>query len=121
MTPDLVSLVIKLRNPQAASLAADQGRAMAAEFLRWVRNIEPKLSATLHDETDLPKPYSVSSLRDLSLPERGMVLLPANSLVWFRITSLSPALSLFLVDQLLPTMPAEIQINDTKFKIEKAD
>lgn len=121
MTPDLVSLVIKLRNPQAASLAADQGRAMAAEFLRWVRNIEPKLSATLHDETDLPKPYSVSSLRDLSLPERGMVLLPANSLVWFRITSLSPALSLFLVDQLLPAMPAEIQVGDTKFKIEEAD
>lgn len=120
MTPDLVSLVIKLRNPQVACLAADQGRAMAAEFLHWVRIIEPELSAELHDKTDVPKPYTVSSLNGLSLPNRGTVLLPVNSGVWFRITSLSPELSLFMVDKLLQTLPAEIQVGDATFKIEEA-
>ncbi|MGB4323130.1 MAG: CRISPR-associated endoribonuclease Cas6 [Anaerolineaceae bacterium] len=120
MTPDLVSLVIKLRNPRPASMAADQGRAMAAEFLRWVRIIQPELSAALHDKTDVPKPYTVSNLNGLSLADRGTVLLPENSEVWFRITSLSPEISLFMVDKLLQTLPVEIQVGDATFKVEEA-
>jgi CRISPR-associated endoribonuclease Cas6 len=120
MTPDLVSLVIMLRNTRAASMAPDQGRAVAAEFLRWVRIIHPELSAALHDKTDMPKPYTVSNLNGLSLPVRGTVFLPENSEVWFRITSLSPDLSLFMVDKLLQTLPTEIQVGDAIFKIEEA-
>jgi CRISPR-associated endoribonuclease Cas6 len=117
MTPDLLSLVIPIHNPQAASLAFDQGRALAAQFLDWVRGIDVSLSADLHDPDQVPRPYTVSNLFNLPKPKRGRVYVPAGSELWFRITSLSPALSLFLVDQLLPTLPDEVQIGDTVFTL----
>lgn len=120
MTPDLLSLIMNLRNPLAASMAVDQGRALAAQFLEWVQKLDPELSAALHDPDKVPRPYTISSLQNLPSTNRGLVLLLAGSKTWFRITSLSPQLSLFLVDRLLPSLPKAVQIGDALFELESA-
>lgn len=120
MTPDLLSLAITLRNPEAASMAYDQGRALAALFLGWVREIDPGLSEALHDPDRVPRPYTVSSLQGLPHPKRGRVFLPAGSDIWFRITSLTPDLSVFLVERLLPKLPVTVQVGDAVFSLQAA-
>lgn len=120
MTPDLLSIVITLRNPQPASLAVDQGRAIAAQFLEWIQKLDPDLSAALHDPDKTPRAYTASSLNQLPPSNRGLVLLPAWSQTWFRITSISPQLSIFLVDHLLPSLPKSIQIGDALFEVQNA-
>jgi len=119
MTPDLLSLVITLRNPQAASMAYDQGRALAGQFLAWVQNIDPILSESLHDPNNLPRPYTISNLNNLPHSKGGLVFLPANSEIWFRITSLLPKLSLFIVNRLLPQLPETMQIGDAVFSLKR--
>lgn len=118
MSPDLLSLVFKLKNPRPVSMPYDQGRALSAEFLSWVQSFDAKLSAALHDPNNVPRPYTVSNLNDLPKPNRGMVYLPSGTDTWFRITSVALGLTDFLVEQLSYTVPDEIVISDSKFEIE---
>jgi CRISPR-associated endoribonuclease Cas6 len=120
MNPDLVSIVFRLHNPQPASLAADQGRALAAQFLAWVAALDPELSSKLHDESNLPRPYTVSNFFDLPKPNKGLVYLPAGSDIWFRVTCLQPELSVFLVDCLMPSLPKEVTVGDAVFVLDDA-
>jgi CRISPR-associated endoribonuclease Cas6 len=118
MTPDLLSLIITLRNPRPISMAYDQGRALAAEFLNWVQEIDPNLSNKLHDPQRVPRPYTVSNLFDLPKPNKSMVLIPPDSKPWFRITSFSPELTRFIFDQLLPALSRKIQLGDGIFEFD---
>lgn len=117
MTPELLSLVFPLHNSKAVSLAYDQGRALAAQFLDWVQAIDPSLSTDLHDSNAIPRPYTISNLYNLPKPKGGLVYLPAETEVWFRVTSLSPTLSLFLVEHLLSSLPTEMQIGKSVFTL----
>ena len=120
MNSDLLSLVITLKTPQPVSLAYDQGRALAAEFLDWVSAIDPALSIKLHSEQNLPRPFTVSNLSGLPRPKDGMVLIPKDRLIWFRITSIAPELTAFIIERLIPSLPGEFCLSESRFEIVQA-
>jgi CRISPR-associated endoribonuclease Cas6 len=117
MAPDLVSIIIKLSNPQPVSMASDQGRALAAQFLDWVRVVDADWSEALHQPGNQSRPYTVSNLCCLPKAKHGRVFLQKGSQTWFRITSVSPELSLFLIKALLPVLPEEFVLSNSKFNI----
>ncbi|MEM2889795.1 MAG: CRISPR-associated endoribonuclease Cas6 [Candidatus Hadarchaeum sp.] len=114
----LLAAVFTLRPQQHAAIPADQGRALAAEFLRWVQARDPAFAAELHRANER-RPYTFSSLRSGSFHSRQLFLLP-NHPVWWRVTTLTPRLSAFLQEQILPHLPAEITLGGQTFDVLSA-
>lgn len=114
----LLSVVFALRPRQRAAIPADQGRALSAEFLRWVQERDPAFSEELHRENEI-RPYTVSSLRSGSHRSGQILLLPDHP-VWWRVTTLTPRLSQFLQEQILPRLPGEITLGDQTFDLLQA-
>ncbi|QRN84295.1 CRISPR-associated endoribonuclease Cas6 [Chloroflexota bacterium] len=105
--PELISVVITLTNPEPVSFPCDQGRALSAAFLSWVRYVDPNFSKQLHDTGSAPKPYTVSNLHTNTKPKTDRVFLQADSQAWFRLTSISADLSKFILNNLLNNLPGE--------------
>jgi CRISPR-associated endoribonuclease Cas6 len=110
----LLSVVFPLRPRQEAVIPADQGRALAAEFLRWVQACDPALSAALHDANAL-RPYTVSGLRGAS-PHNGQVRLRPDRPVWWRLTTLTPTLSQVVRERVLPSLPPTVTLGEAVFE-----
>lgn len=114
----LLSIVFTLRPRQHGVLPADQGRALAAEFLDWVRARHAALSAALHGENEI-RPYTVSSLRGSTAHSGQILLLPERPL-WWRLTTLTPELSDFVQTHILPALPNSITIGEKTFDLLSA-
>jgi len=118
MSPDLLSIIISLSNPRPVSMPYDQGRALNAVFLDWVKAKDSDLSHKLHSSDYLPRPFTISNLNEMPKPKDGIVFLEAESKVWFRITSISKALSQFLLGEVIADHPEEISIAENAFLIK---
>ncbi|MGC8857004.1 MAG: CRISPR-associated endoribonuclease Cas6 [Anaerolineae bacterium] len=114
----LLSIVFTLRPRQHGVLPFDQGRALAAEFLNWVRARDAALSAALHEENEI-RPYTVSSLRG-SAGGGGQILLLPERPLWWRLTTLTPELSAFVQAHLLPALPDSITLGEQTFDLLSA-
>ena len=114
----LLSLILQLRPRTHAALPADQGRALSAQFLHWVEERDAAFSAELHKDNEL-RPYTVSGLCGGSHQGGQILLLPARPL-WWRVTSLTPELSQFVLDQILPSLPETIRLGEQTFDLLSA-
>ena len=114
----LLSLVLLIRPRTHATLPADQGRALAAEFLRWVEEHDKALSEELHTENET-RPYTVSGLRGVS-HEAGQVLLLPDRPVWWRVTTLTPTLSQFIQNKVISSLPETMALGDQLFDLLSA-
>lgn len=115
MLPELISIVFNLTNPEPVSLPRDQGRALSARFLAWVRDVNPQLSSELHNSSDQPRLYTVSNLCGTPRTKSDRLFLKENTSVWFRVTSISPKVTRFLIVDLLPRFDKEITLSRSKF------
>jgi len=118
MLPELISIVFTLTNPEPVSLPVDQGRALSARFLAWIRSLNPQLSQELHDSANLPRPYTVSNLRGKPYTKSDRLFLKADSEVWFRVTSISPKLTRTLIVELLPNFEKKINLSKSAFVVK---
>ena len=110
MLPELLSLVITITNPEPVSFPCDQGRALSAAFLSWIRSVDPRFSKQLHDTGSAPRPYTVSNLHTITTSKTDRVFLQADSQAWFRLTSISPDLSKFILNNLLNDLSGQEMI-----------
>jgi CRISPR-associated endoribonuclease Cas6 len=118
LTPELISVVVTLTNPEPVSFPIDQGRALSAAFLSWIRSKDPALSKHLHDPNATPRPYTLSNLHTDISKKTDRVFLKANSISWFRITSISANLSNFILTKLLDSLPGkEMTLSKSAFTI----
>ena len=118
MLPELISIVFTLTNPVPVSIPVDQGRALSARFLAWIRDIDPQISKELHDSSSQPRPYTVSSLQGTPRTRSDRVFLKPGSEVWFRVTSVSPRLTRFLITDFLPGFEKEITLSKARFNVK---
>ncbi|MEO6889821.1 MAG: CRISPR-associated endoribonuclease Cas6 [Ktedonobacteraceae bacterium] len=82
----LYSLILELTSTRAASIPATNGHQAQALFLDLVRQVDPALSARLHDEPGY-RPYTVSPLRGARTRD-GLLFLQAGQPYHIRITLL---------------------------------
>ena len=116
-----MSLVILLKPEKLSALPLTTGPAMHAIFLKWLARSSPALAQLLHDQQSV-KPYTVSGLQQYS-PQLELVRRPKDlelipqQLYWFRVTSLSPELSAFLLTDFIKNLPAELDVLERPFKL----
>jgi len=90
MTPDLAAVVINLRATRRLTLTQHMGRALQHASLSL---FDPALSDLLHQDSDDPKPLTISDVMRAraAVPLRGMVA--AGDPAWIRITGLDAAVT----------------------------
>lgn len=115
----LLSLVLQITPLQPATLPADQGRALAALFLDWLRQADSALSADLHKDSET-RPFTISNLRGVRPSPQGQIVLDPEYPLWWRVTALTAPLSQAVKEQILPALPAEITIADQPFRLQAA-
>jgi len=119
----LVSLVVQLRPHRAGTLPLTTGPAMHAIFLKCLARSNPALAQELHDQQSV-KPYTVSGLQQYS-PHLELLRRPKDlelslqQLYWFRVTSLEPGLSKFLLTDFIQNLPTELDILERPFELVK--
>lgn len=115
----LLSLVVILRPTRRATVRADLGPACQAWFLELVRAADPSLAERLHTASRR-RPYTVSSLRGTTQPQRGQVTLDPDQSVWVRFTSLEERLSAVLLEEVAPRLPATVTLGGAELAVETA-
>ncbi len=101
----LISLVLTLTPTTTATVPSFLGRAAHAWFLDEVRAAMPDLAEALHD-ADARRPFTVSPLWcPRRSPQRGRLEVAPAHPCHLRITSLTPALTTCLTQQLIPRWP----------------
>ena len=106
---DLVSLVVTVRPADALRLPAHTGRAIYAQLLRWLGDIEPALASQWHD-VDGPKPYTCSSLVGGKRVSKGQREYVPETEYWFRLTALDASIAAVLL-KLQAAPPAQVEID----------
>lgn len=116
----LLSLVIMMRPEKQGTIPANQGRALEAEFLKWVGKQDTTRAKNLHDGDSL-QPFTVSDLQGCR-PNGGFISLAPKQPLWWRITTLDPELSELIEQRLLPEFPSGMSLRKDRcsFSIEKA-
>jgi CRISPR-associated endoribonuclease Cas6 len=90
-SPDLYALIIRLVAGQDGRLRATQGHLAHAAFLNIIEQVDPALSAALH-ELDGRKPFTISPLEGYGRGHRGQIQVKGGQEGWLRVTLLDPAL-----------------------------
>jgi len=111
----LLSIVFPLQTRQPVVLPADQGRALSAEFLRWVRQHDASLSETLHSSNAI-RPFTVSGLFG-GVQRNDQILLLPDHPFWWRLTTFSPELSSFVLDKVIPNLPETLALGDQTLEL----
>lgn len=138
----LVSAVITLQPEREGQVPGSVGRAIQTLFYGWLAGVNPGVAGQLND-SNLSKPFSISNLNEVNRlaarsPESGPepetppegILRPAyrpgrldlqkvspEREYWFRIATYHPTLSKPLVEQILPNLPARLNLFDVPFKV----
>ncbi len=111
----LLSLVVQMAPLQEAVIPADQGRATHSLFLDWLAQADAGLAQELHDGGGI-KPFTVSDLRGVRRRKEELLLSPQHPL-WWRATTLAPALSRVVREQVLPTLPDRLTLAGQPFQV----
>lgn len=90
-SPDLYALVIRLTATQSGALRATQGHLAHAAFLNILQQVDPALSAAIHDMHGR-KPFTIAPLEGFGQPHHGQIHLNAGQTGWLRVTLLDPLL-----------------------------
>jgi len=112
----LLSAVILLRAQETTVLPSHLAKAAHALFLRLVASAEAEVGARLHDDSGL-RPFTVSDL--MGLPRRGRNAFATSGMsCLLRFTSYDDALSGLLLEQVLPRLPADVELENSPFSVE---
>ncbi|MBD2456642.1 CRISPR-associated endoribonuclease Cas6 [Nostoc sp. FACHB-87] len=116
---ELVGLVFDLEATVSASLYSQYTIGLHAWFLDQVRQVDPELSAYLHDG-ESEKPFNISALEGQLLPSGKQLKLVANQIYHWQVNALSPKVALFL-QQWLTHLPKTIELSSTPLAIKQVN
>ena len=112
----LLSAVILLRAQETTVLPSHLAKAAHALFLSLVASADAEIGARLHDESG-PRPFTVSDLMGLPRRGRNAFATPGLSCL-LRFTSYDDALSSLLLEQVLPQLSADVELDNSPFSVE---
>ncbi|MBD2435605.1 CRISPR-associated endoribonuclease Cas6 [Nostoc sp. FACHB-110] len=113
----LVGLVFDLEATASASLYSQYTIGLHAWFLDQVRQIDPELSAYLHDG-ESEKAFTISALEGQLLPSGKQLKLVANQIYHWHINALSQRVASFL-KQWLTNLPKDIDLRGASLQIKQ--
>ena len=114
---ELVSLVFDLEVTDSTALYSQYTIGLHAWFLDQVRQINPTLSAHLHD-SESEKPFSISALEGQLLPTGKQLQLQANLIYRWQINAISQPVVQFL-SQWLIQLPPILKLRDASLQIKQ--
>lgn len=114
---ELVGLVFDLESTASASLYSQYTIGLHAWFLDQVRQVDPELSAYLHDG-ESEKPFNISALEGQLLPSGKQLQLVANQIYHWHINGLSQKVALFL-KQWITNLPKIIDLRGAGLQIKQ--
>ncbi|MBH8577866.1 CRISPR-associated endoribonuclease Cas6 [Nostocaceae cyanobacterium CENA369] len=116
---ELVGLVFDLEATAMASLYSQYSIGLHAWFLKQVQQIDPDLSAYLHDG-ESEKAFTISALEGQLLPSGKQLQLVANQIYHWHINALSQTVALFL-KQWLTNLPKTMDLSGTILQIKQVN
>ncbi|MBO1066483.1 MULTISPECIES: CRISPR-associated endoribonuclease Cas6 [Nostocales] len=114
---ELVSLVFDLEVTDSTALYSQYTIGLHAWFLDQVRQINPTLSAYLHD-SESEKPFSISALEGQLLPTGKQLQLQANQIYRWQINAISQPVVQFL-SQWLIQPPTTLKLRDACLQVKQ--
>ncbi|BAZ83625.1 CRISPR-associated endoribonuclease Cas6 [Sphaerospermopsis kisseleviana CS-549] len=114
---ELIGLVFDLEPATSASLYSQYTIALHAWFLDQVRQINPTLSAYLHDG-ESEKPFNISALEGQLVPTGKQLQLQANNTYHWYVNVFSQPVVQFL-KQWLTQLPSTINLRDAELQIKQ--
>ncbi|MDB9373421.1 CRISPR-associated endoribonuclease Cas6 [Nodularia sphaerocarpa] len=114
---ELVGLEFDLEALTTSSLYSQYTIALHAWFLDQVRQLDPELSAYLHDG-ESEKPFNISALESQLFPTGKQLQLEANQILHWQVNALSAKVAEFL--QLwLTQLPETLKLRDATLQIKQ--
>ena len=113
---ELVGLVFNLETTDSTFLYSQYTIGLHAWFLDQVRQIDPNLSAYLHDG-ESEKPFNISALEGQLLPTGKQLQLQANHTYHWQINAISQPVIQFL-KQWLTAPPTILKLRDNNLQIK---
>jgi CRISPR-associated endoribonuclease Cas6 len=118
-SPDLYALIIRLVATQNGRLRATQGHLAHAAFLNILQQVDPAVSAAIHDRHGR-KPFTISPLEGYGRPHKGSLQIKAGQEGWLRVTLLDPLLFQTFISYFLQgTHKPVIQLENLTFHISE--
>jgi len=114
---ELVSLVFDLEVTDSTALYSQYTIGLHAWFLDQVRQINPTLSAYLHD-SESEKPFSISALEGQLLPTGKQLQLQSNQIYRWQINAISQPVVQFL-SQWLTQPPTTLKLRDACLQVKQ--
>jgi CRISPR-associated endoribonuclease Cas6 len=114
---ELVSLVFDLEVTDSTALYSQYTIGLHAWFLDQVRQINPTLSAYLHD-SESEKPFSISALEGQLLPTGKQLQLQSNQIYRWQINAISQPVVQFLSEWLIQP-PTTLKLRDACLQIKQ--
>ena len=111
----LVGLTLQLQPLHDATLYPQYTIGLHAWFLDQVRQLDPDLSAYLHDGQS-EKPFTISGLQGIDIGPGGVPQLNSRQIYTWTITALSQPVTAWFT-QWLKQPPAELELRDTPLRI----
>ncbi|HYW19407.1 MAG TPA: CRISPR-associated endoribonuclease Cas6 [Nodularia sp. (in: cyanobacteria)] len=114
---ELVGLEFDLEALTTSSLYSQYTIALHAWFLDQVRQLDPELSAYLHDG-ESEKPFNISALESQLFPTGKQLQLEANQILHWQVNAISAKVAEFL--QLwLTQLPQTLKLRDATLQIKQ--
>lgn len=114
---ELVSLVLDLEATNSINLYSQYTIGLHAWFLDQVRQINPTLSAYLHD-SESEKPFSISALEGQLFPTGKQLQIQANQIYRWQIHAISQPVVKFLSEWLIQP-PTTLKLRDAVLQIKQ--
>jgi CRISPR-associated endoribonuclease Cas6 len=116
---NLHALIINLIATQNGRLRATQGHLAHAAFLNILQQVDPQVSAAIHDMKGR-KPFTISPLEGFGRGQKGSLTIEAGQEGWLRVTLLDPKLfHTFIQYFLRPANKPAIKLENLTFTISE--
>lgn len=113
----LLSIVIQCSAKETCSLRSASGRGLHGFWFKQLLATNAALAEKLHDDGQR-QPFTLSPLMDLPLPYKNSTVIQRGQKTWFRVCTLTEELSTFILEKWVNSLPDEIVIADTSWRIE---
>lgn len=111
----LVAAVIEVEALGSGKLPAATGRFIHGFWFHHWAQVDAARAEQLHAGQRL-RPFTLSPLMGLSHPRRGEITVEAGQRAWFRVTTLTEALSTALQDRWLPHLPDMLRLGNVSWR-----
>jgi CRISPR-associated endoribonuclease Cas6 len=112
----LLSWILTLQPDEPVTVPANLGRAAHAWFLERVGTADAPLAQELHGGQGL-RPYTVSNLWELGRERGAEAMLSPERTYTLRVTSLTPALSAVVKEQVIPDLPETVTLAGAPLRV----